>query len=162
MPKSLRLNFLTTIWRVGIGGLCLSMANLSSLKTSVYLVGKYSQRRHIRSSTGEVVPIISFRTQQRPILHTIAQIAVLEAYGDAIYARFMREKSDAVRHGLSTTLKAHVAQVTQKSLFDLTERCGAQGLFGYNQIIESQLGTRGINIAEGDILVLAIRKFTLV
>lgn len=135
------------------------MANLSSLKTAVYVAGTYSLRRLIRNPEGKKVPIISFRTQQRPIFHTLAQIAVLEPYATEMIGRYSKEKSDVVKHGLGTSFKAHLAAVTQKSLIELSERCGSQGLFGYNQIIESQLGCRGISIAEGDVLVLCIRKF---
>jgi acyl-CoA oxidase len=46
---------------------------------------------------------------------------------------------------------------SQASHYELSERCGAQGLFGHNQIIQQLAELRGMCIAEGDTLVLSIR-----
>jgi hypothetical protein len=53
--------------------------------------------------------------------------------------------------------KAVLYKTSQASLFTLSERCGAQGLFENNHIVEAMLETRGMSIAEGDTLVLSIR-----
>ena len=62
-----------------------------------------------------------------------------------------------VRHAVATVFKATVARASQV-LLELTERCGWQGLFAYNQISELALTFQGNSIAESDTLVLCIRK----
>lgn len=159
MPTNMRLNFLAAIWRVGVGTLALSTSMIPMLKRGLYVAGKYSLRRTVQGSHNKPMTIIGFRTQQRPILHALAQVYVFDAYAEdsaRLYVDSRIEKP--VRHGIGTVLKAVVNQATQSSLYSLAERCGAQGLFEYNNIIESQLEGRGISIAEGDVLALCIRK----
>lgn len=86
------------------------------------------------------MPIIAFRTQQLPIPHKLTQVFVLEAYAKDAAERFVSLKVDPrVRHGIAATLKAIMLQDCQSSLYTLAERCGAQGPFEHNQIIESQV-----------------------
>lgn len=153
----MRDNFLSVIGRVAVGTLALSTVVVPALKRCVYVAGKYSFRRQVHGNDNIPVQIISFRTQQRPILHALAQIAVFEAYVQDSIERFVhRSTTPAVRHGIATSMKAVFNQASQSSLFSLAERCGAQGLFEYNHIIEQQLELRGITIAEGDVLALCI------
>ncbi|KAB8238775.1 acyl-CoA dehydrogenase NM domain-like protein [Aspergillus alliaceus] len=157
-PADLRKNFQSTIWRVHIGTLSLTTVLIPTLKRSVFVAGKYSLRRHIRDPNNNPRPIISFRTQQRPVLHTLAQIAVFEPYAQ----ESIRQYTDStipysMRQGVAAAFKAVLSQASQESLFALAERCGAQGLFGYNNIIDNQLEVRGSSIAEGDTLVLSIK-----
>jgi alkylation response protein AidB-like acyl-CoA dehydrogenase len=156
-----RADFHLTIWRVHIGTLALSTTLIPILKRAVFVAGKYSKRRTVGGHDGKMRPIISFRTQLRPILYSIAQITVFECYARESIKAFMDAGVDyRVRHGIAAAFKAVVTQATQSSLFALAERCGAQGLFEYNNIIESQLEARGISIAEGDTLVLSIRAYS--
>lgn len=155
----MRLNFLATIWRVGVGTLALSTSMIPMLKRGLYVAGKYSMRRTVQGSHNKPMAIIGFRTQQRPILHALAQAYVFDAYAEDSARLFVDTRIEGpVRHGIGTVLKAVVNQATQGSLHSLAERCGAQGLFEYNNIIESQLEGRGISVAEGDVLALCIRK----
>ncbi|OKL64197.1 hypothetical protein UA08_00272 [Talaromyces atroroseus] len=157
-PINMRFNFLSVISRVTVGTLALSMILIPAIKRAVYVAGKYSIRRQVQGFDGKPTPIISFRTQQRPILHGLAQIAVFEAYARCSVQRFMHPDLETpVRHGIATTLKAVLNSATQTTLFNLAERCGAQGLFKHNHIIENQLEVRGISIAEGDVTALCIR-----
>ncbi|TCD66082.1 hypothetical protein EIP91_001840 [Steccherinum ochraceum] len=157
-PHDLRQNFLDVIWRVGVGSLALSNLTIAALRASVYVAGKYSIRRTVTGTDGKPLPIIAFRTQQLPILHTLAQTFVLDAYGKDAAVRFGSPDLDPrVRHGIAATLKAVMVQHCQSDLYSLAERCGAQGLFEHNQIIQSQLEMRGVAIAEGDVLALCIR-----
>ncbi|GAM33326.1 acyl-CoA oxidase [Talaromyces pinophilus] len=152
-------DFHTTIHRVHIGTLALSTVLIPQLQHAVYVAGKYSLRRHITDPSGITKPIASFRTQQAPILHCIAQIKVYDAFANECTRIFMDNNIQySVRHGIAATFKAVVTHASQETLYALAERCGAQGLFEYNGIIESQLTARGISIAEGDMLVLTILK----
>ncbi|QRD94019.1 hypothetical protein F9C07_2286186, partial [Aspergillus flavus] len=62
-----------------------------------------------------------------------------------------------VRQGIAAAFKAVLTRATQESLHQLAERCGPQGLFAYNNIIDNQIEARGNSIAEGDTLALSIR-----
>jgi acyl-CoA oxidase len=157
-PTDMRTSFLSTIGRVGIGTAALAFSNISILKVAAYIAGTYSLRRMVGGPDGNRIPIVQFRTQQAPILHALAEIAVYEAYADHVIDRYLRERNHAVQHALGTCFKAALGPTAQTRLFQLSERCGAQGLFKHNQIIEVQLEFRGVNIAEGDILALCIRK----
>lgn len=161
-PESMRSNFFSVISRVTVGTLALSMAMIPTLKRAVYVAGKYSLRRKVQGFDGKATPIIAFRTQQRPVLHTLAKIAVFEAYAEDSVQRFMQpDMMPQVRHGIATALKAVFNSATQTALFELAERCGAQGLFKHNHIIENQLEARGNSIAEGDVTALCISMHLL-
>ncbi|TVY33571.1 Acyl-coenzyme A oxidase-like protein [Lachnellula subtilissima] len=154
---NLRTSFTAGIGRVGIGTLALATLNIPFLKMAAYIAGTYSFRRTVGGSDGRRSSIIHFRTQHVSIMHALAESAIFEAYADEAINKFVAEKNPAVQHALGACFKAAIGTATQTRLFQLSERCGAQGLFKHNQIIGLQLEARGINIAEGDILVLCIR-----
>ncbi|KAJ3878978.1 hypothetical protein F5051DRAFT_371864 [Lentinula edodes] len=155
----IRGDFLRSIWRISTGGLALSITTIPFLRIGVYVAGKYSLQRMVTGmEKGTKMPIIGFRTQQLPILHGLAQIHVLQAFAQTVIPQFRDAKLHMlVRHAISTIFKATAHQHCQSTLFILAERCGAQGLFGYNQIIRGQADMRGACIAEGDILTISIR-----
>ncbi|KAJ5591626.1 acyl-CoA dehydrogenase/oxidase [Penicillium hispanicum] len=156
-PKDTQAHFLSIIRRVTVGTLSLSTVMLPILKRAVYVAGTYSISRHINGKDGKPIPIIHFRTQQRPVLHALAQIAVLEAYMADATRRFVQPGlHPAVRHGIATALKAVVSAAPQRNLLELSDRCGAQGLYEHNHIVQSHSEFRGGIIAEGDALVLCI------
>lgn len=64
-----------------------------------------------------------------------------------------------VRQGIAAAFKAVLIRATQESLHQLAERCGPQGLFAYNNIIDNQIEARGNSIAEGDTLALSISAY---
>ncbi|KAE8372216.1 hypothetical protein BDV26DRAFT_105304 [Aspergillus bertholletiae] len=66
-----------------------------------------------------------------------------------------------VHQGITAAFKAVLTRATQESLYSLAERCGTQGLFGYNNIVNNQIEARGNSIAEGDTLALSIRACVL-
>jgi acyl-CoA oxidase len=136
----MRQNFLRVIWRVGVGSIALSTLAVPAIKVSAYVAGKYSLRRTVTGADGKPMPIINFRTQQLPILHALAQSKVLEAYAKEAITWFTEpELPFLVKLGVATTLKAVMVHSTQSCLYALAERCGAQGLYQYNQIIEYQV-----------------------
>lgn len=137
----IRLDFHARIWRVGVGTLALSFLNIPAMSVSAFITGVYSMRRQVTSSTGEKVPIMSFRTQQLPILRAISKQHVMQALRNVIIRSWNSSEAvdPRVRHGLLTALKAVMNQHAQESLVELAERCGAQGLFEHNQIICAQV-----------------------
>ncbi|KAI2624063.1 acyl-CoA dehydrogenase/oxidase [Xylaria nigripes] len=157
--KNQRADFFFQIHRVPMGTLSLSMANIPALRVNALIAGTYSTRRRVAGgSNNEGVPIIQFPTQYRPILDAMVQSWVYDAFADDAIAMFLdKNLSMEARHGVAVCFKTSVGQTTQHSINEVTERCGWQGLFGYNQMIETGMAIRGNGIAEGDYTVLSIR-----
>jgi acyl-CoA oxidase len=160
--SDLRVDFLKQIWRVSVGTLSLSLVNIPILRQSAFIAGSYSLRRCVATnSANEQTPIISFATQYRPILDALVQASVFDAFADDAIAMFQDQKlHPAVRHAVATSFKTTVSAATQSLLTELADRCGWQGMFAYNRIIEMAMALKGNSIAEGDYTVLCIRGLT--
>ncbi|SPJ75440.1 related to acyl-CoA oxidase [Fusarium torulosum] len=155
-PENDRLDFLRQIWRVSAGTLSLSIMGISAIKVGTRIASVYSERRTITAPDGHTPrEIMSFSTQQRPIVEGWVQGKVLHAYAQWTIG-MCPDLTNTVQHALATVFKATVMKASQ-ILRPLAERCGWQGLFAYNQISELDLTFQGISIAEGDTLVLCIR-----
>ncbi|KAK0436768.1 acyl-CoA oxidase [Armillaria borealis] len=124
-------DFLVAIWRVSVGTLALASLTLPATQIAAHIAYKYSLRR---------------------------KTYVIEAWTKHAIKHFMDPAADRhARHAIATIYKAVVMEHAQTAHFNLSERLGAQGLFDYNQIVTQFAEMRGNVIAEGDILVLAIR-----
>ena len=135
-PYDLRMSFFASIWRVSVGTLALSALTVPTVAVSAYIAAKYSLRRHVAGPDGRRIPIWSFRTQQLPILHALAEVFITEAYFKEVIRLFREGDIDVrVKMGLAACAKAAVVHRSQSSFFVLAERCGAHGLFEYSQII---------------------------
>jgi len=157
-----RTDFFQQIHRVSIGTLSLSMPNIPVLQQCTYIAGTYSMRRLVAGGgKDQKIPIIQFATQHRPILDALVQSRVYDALSHGAIAMFQNPKlHPLVRHAVAVCFKATVTMDTQAALTELADRCGWQGLFGYNQVIENTMALKGNSIAEGDYTVLCIRKLT--
>ncbi|EPQ56831.1 acyl-CoA dehydrogenase NM domain-like protein [Gloeophyllum trabeum ATCC 11539] len=153
-----RMGFLLSLWRVGVGALALSSVLLPAIQLSTYIAGKYSLRRTVNDTFGTRVPIITFTTQHIPVLTALAHSFVLKSFHEYAIKHFIDGSMDyRVRHGVAACFKAVMLRACHRSLLTLSDRCGAQGLFGHNRIASYFDEMRGIGIAEGDVLVLSIR-----
>lgn len=125
---------------MGVGTLSLSLSTVPILKASAYIYGRYSLRRTVLDSEGKEVPIISFRTQQLPLLRTLAQTTVMEKMARWVIERFRSPTIDPrVRHSLGAITKGLFIQHSQQNMGHLIDRCGAQGLFAHNQLTGLQV-----------------------
>ncbi|KAI0923359.1 hypothetical protein AcV5_008933 [Taiwanofungus camphoratus] len=157
-PADLRANFISHIWRVTVGSLALATLAAPLLSVNAYVAARYSLRRTIAGPDGGRVPVMTLRTQQLPIMHAIAQAAVIKAQALAAIQMFKDTSIDyRVRSGIAAASKSTMTAHAWSSLSILTERVGAHGMFEHNNIIQSELLMRGIRIAEGDVLALSIR-----
>ncbi|KAJ7612100.1 acyl-CoA dehydrogenase NM domain-like protein [Roridomyces roridus] len=162
-PLSLRIEFLTSIWRLGIGSATMAGLCVPALRVGAYIAGKYAKRRTVSNSQGQFVPILSFRTTSLPILHAFAQAAVLEALFKEIRPYFASTEDLDLstvlnsRNGLAAVFKTLAIRHFRESIVTLTDRLGAQGLFIENQLVSVELEIRGMSIAEGDVTVISIR-----
>jgi len=152
--------FTQALWRIPIGSIALGTAAITLLQTYATIGVKYSLRRQVGAGDARG-PIIKFRTQQIPILTTIAQTYMMEAFARWAIEVFCDGSLDSrVRHGLANVLKTVMVTHVQSAALTVSDRCGAQGLFNYNQMTKGHTTMRGISVAEGDILVLSIRLAT--
>ncbi|KAI1145319.1 acyl-CoA dehydrogenase/oxidase [Nemania diffusa] len=154
-----RADFFRQIHRVPVGTLSLSMANIPALQQSALIAGTYSRRRHLAGDSSRIaLPIIQFPTQYRPILDAIVQSWAYDTFADEAITLFLDTSLPMeVRYAVAVCFKTVVGTDTQATINELAERCGWQGLFEYNGIIELAMALRGNAIAEGDYTVLCIR-----
>ncbi|KAJ7611300.1 acyl-CoA dehydrogenase NM domain-like protein [Roridomyces roridus] len=150
--------FTHNIFRVVVGTLSMGALALSALRISTYVAGTYSMRRIVNDSvTHQPKPIIAFSTQRIPVLTALAQIFVLEAFCDQMYEVFVTSQDIQEKHFIAAVFKTTVCSHAFEVFSALGDRCGAQGLFGVNQISVLHQNVRGASIAEGDIPAISIR-----
>lgn len=142
MPKDTKAQLHDYIWRIGIGSLAISLTSSISTKLISTIGCDYSYRRHVNGVDGKPVPIISFRTQQLPVLHATAVAYVLDAWLPHAIDQFMTPGRDPrSRHGIAVVHKSTVLRLVSLLCPTIGERLGAQGTFGHNLI--SQFEVRG-------------------
>ena len=153
----MRAHFFAMITRITTGTLAMALIMIPALKCVTYILGKYSLRRTVSVANNEQVPIFSFRTQQAPILHALAQLAVMEPFAKQIIAWYKDPSfRPEVRNGFVVILKAIFIQMAQRSIPQLVERCGAQGLFEHNQICDADVSYNSQIVSGSEIM----RKLT--
>ena len=132
LPRSA---FMASIFRVAVGSISLATLTVSMLLLCVTIGARYSLRRTVQGSSQNPTPIITFRTQQIPIFTALAQAHVLRAFDTWTVKAFKDNDADPrVRHGIATCFKVAVLQLCQAANLSVSDRCGAQGLFEYNQM----------------------------
>jgi hypothetical protein len=138
--ENYRDNFISTIHRVAVGTLFITAVAIPELKLAAFNATRFSQQRLVAGPGGMPIPVIKFRTQCLPILHTIAQYSVLEPF--FVYAAMAFRDSSIdprVRHGIATTFKAVALGHFEKSMKALNQNCGWQGHFEHNQILQMEV-----------------------
>lgn len=131
------------ISRVGVGALTLSISSISGMKMIATVGADYSYRRHVQGKGPEKVPIISFRTQQLPVLYATAISYVLDAWRPRVIEQYMKPGLDPrVRHGMGVVFKTTVCRLVTQYAQEVGERIGAQGTFGHNLL--SQMEVRSV------------------
>ncbi|KAI0634238.1 acyl-CoA oxidase [Trametes polyzona] len=159
-PLHPREHFLRTLWRVGIGSLSLAAVVAPGLKMAAYVGARYSLRRTVDSGArGRRVPIMSFRTQQLPILHALAQGFVLEAFfwRATGWLEGIPVENIHLRNAICAIVKATMIGHWRRTGITIVDRCGAQGMFDFNMLFPMETELRGVAIAEGDVLALSLR-----
>ncbi|KAI0093488.1 acyl-CoA dehydrogenase NM domain-like protein [Irpex rosettiformis] len=157
---SLKAALNQAIWRVVTGTLAIGSMVLPVMKATATIGTMYSLRRHV-GSPRDRVPIMHFRTQQIPILTLTARVYVLEAFQQWCTSIFCDTTVDSrVRHAIAGIFKTTITEHSNAASIAISDRCGVQGLFAHNQLTTMHNETRGIAIAEGDVLVLSIKLAT--
>jgi acyl-CoA oxidase len=127
--------FFRQIDRVVCGTLIMGGVAAMHLPMSTAIAASYFQRRHVSDPISrKPTPIIEFPNQSTFILLAIAQIHVLNAYGEHTRQRFGLCKLAVQRHFLAAVWKITAARMVMTSMQTLIDGCGAQGLFEVNQL----------------------------
>ncbi|KAI0633884.1 acyl-CoA dehydrogenase NM domain-like protein [Trametes polyzona] len=156
-PADGHANLMDVIHRVSIGTIALSCLTLPAMQATDTIGALYSLRRQV-GSPGRRTPLLAFRTQHAPILAMAANAYVMQAMQRWAIAQFCDASLDKrVRHGIAAVFKSVAMQHSQQGVLAVSERCGAQGMFAHNQLSCFHSELRGLAIAEGDVLGLAIR-----
>ncbi|KAN0082585.1 Acyl-CoA dehydrogenase/oxidase, N-terminal and middle domain containing protein [Tylopilus felleus] len=149
------------VWRIPLGTMTIVAFTIPALKATAFIAGKYSMHRSLAGKGVEPISIISFRTQQWPVLHAIAVSMVLENWYSIATSKSMHTSFDPrVRHGLAVIVKTTVCRQVQRCVFEVAERCGAQGSFEHNFMARFENELKGVVVAEGDVRTLCIRLFS--
>ena len=149
---AVRADYFSAIWRTAVGALVLASGNVPAMERSAYICGKYSQRRTVGAAGGNGrTPILSFRTQQLPILTTAVQSMVAKTFRETAIKNFRNPEVDyRVRHAWATIFKATVVHHAQAGTLALAARCGAQGIFAHNEIISQHVSRVPSSMADGE------------
>jgi alkylation response protein AidB-like acyl-CoA dehydrogenase len=140
LPRSV---FMTSIFRVAVGSIAIATIAVSILFVCVTIGARYSLRRTVLGNSETPTPIIDFRTQQIPIFTALAQAHVLRAFDAWAVEAFRDNEADLrVRHGVAACFKVAVVQLCQAANLSVSDRCGAQGLFEYNQMSSLHVRTQ--------------------
>ncbi|PFH48580.1 hypothetical protein AMATHDRAFT_76654 [Amanita thiersii Skay4041] len=149
------------IWRIQLGTMAVPGPWVSAIKAVAYIGGRYSMHRCLLGKKQEPVPILSFRTQQWPVLHATAVGLVMSNwFPKAVKFAMADVKDHHVRHAMAVIIKATVCRHFQRCVPEVAERCGAQGTFEQNYMAKIENDGKGVIIAEGDVLTLCIRLFS--
>ncbi|TCD63233.1 hypothetical protein EIP91_005818 [Steccherinum ochraceum] len=148
------------IWRIGVGSASIPLDAANMVAGAATISTDYSFRRHVQRPGSGVVPVITFRTQQLPILQAVASAHVLRAWKGSYIDYLLQPNNDPREwNAMGFVFKATVTRLATHHVVRASERVGAQGLFGHNLMAEWEMDLRAMSIAEGDIVVLSIRLF---
>lgn len=87
------LTSLIQIWRIQLGTLAVPAPWISALKATAFIGGRYSMHRSIYRNNIKT-PIISFRTQQWPVLNATAVAMVLDNWFHRTLKFAMADRTD--------------------------------------------------------------------
>jgi len=128
------------VWRIPLGTMAVPAPWISAIKAVAYIGGRYSMQRCILAKNRTPEPIIKFRTQQLPILHTTAVALVMASWYPVEVKVSMEGTIDPrVRHALAVITKATVCRHFQRCVSEVAERCGAQGTFEQNYMAKIEV-----------------------
>lgn len=136
-PKSLLFHYMS---RVTVGAMAIACTSVTALKLIAVIGSDFSFRRHVLGNGNRKIPVITFRTQQLPILYATAVAYVTDAWLPHAVRDFMSSEFSAeVRHGVAITFKTTVIRFAIMLSQLVAERLGAQGTFGHNLLAQFEV-----------------------
>ncbi|WP_030574939.1 acyl-CoA dehydrogenase family protein, partial [Streptomyces aureocirculatus] len=161
-----RKRFLRTLNRVTLGKLCMSAACLGMARTALTTAITYAHNRHINGPhKNQRIPLTAHRTHHQPLLTHLATTYALTLLHRTTLTQYTHHtqnphttphQRDTIERQIALT-KAITTWQCRTIAIEARERCGAQGLFPYNNLTEQQLNIEGGITAEGDNLVITTK-----
>ena len=151
-----RTRFHRALSRIIPGRLCVSSAATALGRASVYIALRYAQQRLTNAPGNDDVAIIEFRSHQLSTFTALAKAYALTLFANYVKREYVGqiERPSAKVLNLINIVKA-VATWEMDGVVNLCrERCGAQGIFSINRIIDFGTLLPGVVTAEGDNQVL--------
>ncbi|MBM7460775.1 acyl-CoA dehydrogenase family protein [Rhodococcus coprophilus] len=149
-----RRRFLASMSRIFPGRLCVSSAALGASKAALYIALRFSSAR-LTSAPGSKPRAVRAHLPYRAQLYPAVAITyALTAQLNALKARYEVNPTDLALQTEISATKAVITLVVQDIVMTCRERCGAQGIFAVNRIIDYISLVQGLVTAEGDSQVL--------
>jgi len=151
-----RTRFHRAMSRIIPGRLCVSSAATALGRASVYIALRYAQQRLTNAPGTNDMPIIEYRSHQLSTFTALAKV-----YAITLFANYVKREYVAQIDNPSTKMLNLINIVKPVATWEMDgvvtlcrERCGAQGIFGINRIIDFGTLLPGVVTAEGDNQVL--------
>ena len=159
LNNSRNKRFLLSVERVQAGKICMAATSIAATKAALWINYSYARQRHSFAARGSR-PLTAHATYRNPLACDIAATLVYETWldhfvadiGSNAMARLQSKQLNEL-----ALLKASSTWNNQDVLVRSRERCGAQGLFSANRIVDFYLGNNGAITAEGDNLVITLK-----
>ncbi|WP_194923070.1 acyl-CoA dehydrogenase family protein [Catenulispora pinisilvae] len=151
-----RKRFLRAMSRNQPGRICVSAASVSLGRASVYIALRYALQRVTNAPGRNDMPVIEYRSHQLPLFTALAKVYAMTF----LVNRTKREY--VARRGVVDTDLSNLISITKAlttwEMSDVAavcrERCGAQGMFSVNRIVDYGIFLQSAVTAEGDSQVL--------
>lgn len=151
--------FLRSVERVQSGKLCMVSCSLAGAMAGLQINYAYAQKRQSFSPAGPV-SLLNYPTYRHPLALDVVTNRVHAAWLEHIVAELGNDSLTPLPHHILNEvaiLKALSTWGSQDILMRCRERCGAQGMFTANKIIDYVLGNNGPITAEGDNQVIMLK-----
>lgn len=156
--------FLTSMQGVNTGKLCMGAGSIAMAKAAVHITHAYGEQRTTFGSSGSM-PIGRYHVFRDVLVQDVASLTVYSLWLEALRARVSRALSKVDARLMSDddlvneliVAKGLCTWRGQEILVQCRERCGVQGLFSENKIIDYFVVNNGTITAEGDNQVLLLK-----
>jgi acyl-CoA oxidase len=147
--------------RLHPGRLLMPAAVVACCRSALRIVVRFGhQRMTFAAGPDEAeVTIMSYRSFRRPVFTALAYtyaMTFMIRYAGRAYATLSPDNQVGVEHLISLT-KGATSSWAERILAECRERCGAQGMFSVNRIIDYIVFSHGIATAEGDNQVMLLK-----
>ncbi|MFI9649034.1 acyl-CoA dehydrogenase [Streptomyces sp. NPDC052040] len=155
-----RKRLLRSINRVTMGKLCMSAGTLGMARAALAIAVRYSENRLISGPrAGERIPLAAHRSHHGRLLDGLATAYAMTFLHRAVVDRFAAhtEEDREETERLTAVAKGWITWQAREIAIECRERCGAQGLFPANGIVDLTANIEGGITAEGDNLVIWVK-----
>ena len=155
-----RKRLLRSINRVTLGKLCMSAGTLGMSRAALTIAVRYAHSRLLAGpKAGERIPLAAHRSHHGRLLHALATAYAMTFLHRSTVSRFAAhtEEDRAEVEREVAVAKGWITWQARAITTECRERCGAQGLFPANGLVDLPLNIEGGITAEGDNLVIWVK-----